>query len=452
MSGLALFYQGHQELGLNGNALEKACLSFLKGDEKGETLIFPLIEDLKAFSIDSPESAFVFYEQLIVALLIRNRDSIFDEDFAALLKKGKCEGYWESEQLTFAFEGLATYLMTGEPPKLNMRTLENGGALTEWKGHLLSKHLIEPWANGWMALSLCFLGWSLCDEDLMQQGMKMIEFSLMFCDHEGKLFQGLWENEERYHGKSLVHLYAFLYHLASYLAPNSKLQVTSESLLEGIKGEAPPPLLKLFAHAFHQLAEENSPLPSLPKGVMVHTHDQSLAFLRYQYQETSLACTASGAGTGLGVIHHGDIRISSFGPHYLPLSDASRYGINRFSNGKREGFSDFLIEPGEESCRFRGWTKVVSPDPLKFIPHWLFFDLQGSKENLSLTARQNRIHTDHPLYFVFYLYADRATIGESEVFLPCTLERFKGKSQQITFEGGRSTLTLLPHFEEEMEV
>lgn len=106
----------------------------------------------------------------------------------------------------------------------------------------------------------------------------------------------------------------------------------------------------------------------------------------------------------LGSLSSGSIEIPVFGWQGAPLSDSERFGIDRIEPSLRWG---------RISCQKEVWFEVK---PLKQA---LEVVLYGSKL------------TD-PLFFVFYVKASQATIGEA-TYLPKTLRRYSGDSMPVCF-------------------
>ena len=461
MSGLVTFFEGSQDSDFGTDLLSQAAKAFLKGEEKGEILIFPLIETCSSLPLDSPEDLCHYYHLLCAILWMRDKDNPrFNQAIYPLLQRGKSEGFWKSFQLEQGYRTLATFLYDGTCEPFEVKQLEKGAVLQENEMHTLERQVPEPRENAELALICLYLGWKWGKEELIQYGLKLTEFCLSLCDHEGKLFQGMWVRESDYQKGGLTQIFSLLFTVASHVALSSKVQVVSDALCEQKKGM--DPLTSLFAKAFHTLIEEEVPLPKMEGGIMLYDQDQSLGFLRYHKGDLSFACSASGVNTGLGVMHKKGIHITSFGPHYAPLADSNCYGLFRPSNGSREGFRDLTYESKEDKVGIKGWTRVVAPvndhvskqsySLAQGGPEWLYFEVVGEEEEMKVTVRQTRYQPETPLYFVFFVSAEKGIIeGKAELF-PRGLERFQGPIDQIFFEKEGKRIKVKAHFEGEMEV
>jgi len=463
MSGLVSFFRDRQEVVSGGDNLSQAINAFLNGKEDGESLLILAANDCLTLPLDTPEDILYFYRCLTSILFMRKEenprlDNVLDE----LVLKGETKGFWKGFQLEEGYRVLAHFLYTGKKKDFTVKHLEKGAVLQENGMHVLDRHFPNPRENGELALICLYLGWKWFDEDLMQVGLNLAGFCLSLCDHEGKLFQGLWLRESEYRSSGLTQIFSLLFSLASHVALSSKIQVVAETLLEEKEKSPPHLMIALFAKAFDHLIESEIPFPKGHDGYTLYDHDQSLGFLRYEGDTLSFVCSASGANTGLGVLHKKGVYITSFGPHYAPLADSSGYGIFRPSNGSRDGFKDIEIETGSDKARIKGWTRVVAPVATHVAnqsysiaqagKQWLFFDLQGMEDSASLLVRQSVVDQENPLYFVFFISADRAIIeGEAEI-LPKGIERFQGRANKILFRKNADEIKISPQFEGEMAV
>ncbi|QVL57209.1 MAG: hypothetical protein KFB93_07455 [Simkaniaceae bacterium] len=440
MSGLVTFFERSQEDTLGTDPLGKAVHAFLKGEESGEALLFPLATYCESFSIDTPQDLIEYYRSFLSLLFLRKfyekKDEKLDQEICTLILKGKKNGFGKHFYLQNGYEALASYLFENKKGELEFKQLE--------KGAILHRDLPNPMQNGEIGLIALYLGLVWDDEDLLHRGLKCVEFSLSLCDHRGKLFQGLWLKESEYQSIAHNDTFALLFDIASCFSHSSKLQMASENFSDKKYSD---PFILLFNQAF-----EKRPFPSLSQGLTLHDIDRSLGFIRYQYGDTSLASSAAGVNTGLGSIHKKGIHIVSMGPHYAPLADSDYYGIFRLSNGSQEGFKDLKIESGEEIGKFQGWTRMASPDEGEPSEEWLYFNLEAEREKIDLTVRKSHHNELNPLFYVFFISADKGTIGEEKVLYPGILERYQGKTHQVVFEKGEEKVEITPHFDGEMKL
>ena len=449
---------------------DKEAIKAILSDEKvDETALFSLIQDCQEISIETPRDILLFYQKLLTLILIlpysERRSASSDLHVKELLKKGSRDGYWSSFQLPTASAALASYLVTGEYEKLDVKQLEKGGVLLDSGNHSLDGNVIKPIESAHLALIWLYLGWANQDEELLGSGLSLAQFCINFCDREGSPFQGLWTRESDYLPMELYSSLSLLFSIASHLRLSSKMNVMKEALLKKLEEERfehVDSLTLLLALRFRKLIEEKVPHPEVSAGHTLHDIDQSLGFMRYDHQSLSLACSVCGVNTGLGAIHKRGIHIVSFGPHYHPLADSDYFGIYRTSNGSREGFKDLTLERDEEGCHFRGWSRLISPQPGDLSKQnftysspgeqWLFCELRAEREDLQLDVRLSKAIQDSSLSFAFYISAERASVEGEVVLTPGALERYQGKSARITFEKDGEVLSLHPEFDGEMQL
>lgn len=431
--------------------------NFLNGKENGEIPFLFLVEKGLNARIENSQDLISYYSDLVSLLFLRKLSSSYnekiDKDLPTLIKKGKLEAMWKTFPLQEGYQTLISYLYDESHSTFEMKQLEKGAVLQESGSHSMERQLPSPMENGKLALICLYLGWMWQDEELMQKGIKLTEFCLSLCDHDGKIFHGLWMRESEFNPKKLELIFALLFAVVAHISASSKVRRIADIFLENIKNDPSDLLIGVFAYAFQKLIDEKIPYPKLQGGLTLFDLDRSLGYMRYQYGDMSLACAASGVNTGLGVIHKKGIHFVNLGPHFAPLSDSSFYGIFRPSNGSQEGFKDLKIELEDKRAQFRGWMRTISPAPqIALSNHWLFFDLQGDKEKIHLTVRQNRLDETFPLCFVFFVSAEKVIINEEKEFYSKGLEKYQGKCSKILFDKGGEKVTLSPHFDGEMEV
>lgn len=440
MSGLVTFLKPCQDEVLGRDSLKEATDAFFKGEERGEALLFLLANQCAHFSINTPEDLIEYYRALLSLLFLRKfyekRDEELDSQIRPLILKGRVKGFGKQFYLQKGYEVLATFLFENKKEELDFKQLE--------KGAILHNHLPHPMQTSEMGLIALYFGLIGNDDELLHKGLKCVEFSLSLCDHKGELFQGLWQDEADYQAVTHKETFALLFKVASELAQSSKLQMISESFSEKHYSD---PFIQLFNHAFKEIA-----FPRLSQGLTLHDIDRSLGFLHYQFGETSFVCSAAGINTGISSLHKKGIHIVSMGPHYAPLADSNYYGIFRLSNGSQEGFKDLKIESDETQARFQGWTRIMSPEDGEESEDWLFFNLEAEKEKVDLTVRKSHPNELIPLYYVFFVSADRGYVGEEVELFPGKLDRYQGNVEKVLFEKGKETIEIIPHFESEMKL
>ena len=221
-------------------------------------------------------------------------------------------------------------------------------------------------------------------------------------------------------------------------------------------------LAPLFERGFKKLKASHS----LPLTAEINhggaDEDRSLGFLRFETETFTVALTACGHQTGLGVIHKERVEIPCFGPHFAPLGDEKGFGIFRPSTGSYEGFRDLTYFRIGESRGLKGWTKMMSPDvklegslrpedqPSR--SEWFYFEVSGNQEKMEISVLQTVDRPKDQLYFAFFILADQATVDGKKRVIPGGLQRYRGEASEVQFEKGESSLKLLFKERDEIEI
>lgn len=471
MSGLVTFYRNQIDALSGGDKRCQALKTYFSKEVFDETAGFSLLEEVSHFKIESPQD-FLFCMRNLLSVLIFNhlapsQNPTFFKQTQAVFRKTVEQGFWKEFQLGTAFIQLAAHLL-GEPKqKIEIKQLVKGATLLEAGVHVLDGQVPHPFFGAELALVWVYLGWIGEDEELLMAGVKSAHFLMNLCDKQGTPFHSLWLRENAFHPLALYSVYALLFGVASKFHHSSKFHVLKEALLEKLEKLSKDAFKRfdllhpLFALLFELMLKQKK-VPKIEENFSLLEMDQSLGFLRYDYEELSLACTASGVNTGLGALHKGNLEVVSFGPHFNPLADSDRYGVYRTCTGLQDGFKDLVLERQEESCRFKGWSRLISP----FAPlvqnqnfscaypgdHWVYFDIQSEKKQTTFDIAFSEYDESHPLSFVFFVRADKACIKGLQPLLPGSLNRFQGASAQIIFEKEEEKLTLYPKLDSEMLV
>lgn len=128
--------------------------------------------------------------------------------------------------------------------------------------------------------------------------------------------------------------------------------------------------------------------------------------------------TLSGNGTSLGTVQGKDVSICAFGPQLYLLADMKFFGIQ----GVHQAESVDVLH-------LSGWTRFFADPNAWLHVHFSFkaFEIELNVQWLGLTS-------DKKNFFVFYVKADTAHIGD-EVFLSKSLQRYRGNGKQVSFNG-----------------
>ncbi len=467
MNGLITFYR---HLLTNADDRDEKCKAIaacLAKSPFDEAVIVTILSDLKQFVINTPQDYLSAIRRLLIAKILHRfheKASIeIESQIRSISQQISRASYWDEFQLGFAYSKLFTSLLGEEIGAIEVKQLVHGGTLTEGGSHALDGQVFEPQFTAELALCWIVLGWREKNDDLLDAGLKSADFLTRLCDQAGTPFTGLWLLEGTFSHRMLHSVYSLLFSVAEQFEAKtefSKLQVT---LLEQLKQQSISTSLgeELLFPLIAFLVQEEGLQPrhvELDRRTPFEGTDRSLGFLRYDSEDMSLACCASGVNTGLGALHKKKVKVASFGPHFYPLADSDRYGLFRTSNGSQDGFKDLKLEVKEEGSLFSGWSRLISPLPAMVanqnftlaIPgdHWIFFDIKASANQTELDIAMSKCDPAHPLAFTFFVHANEARIEGEAPFMPRSLRQYQGESCSISFRTDDETLMIEPEFQD----
>lgn len=465
MSGLVAFYESH----INGFS-DQNLLKLILGNKKiDEATILTLVQECREQLINTPYDLTQFYKKLLtITLLISRLKGSLDPllpHLNALIEKGETEKSYGSFQFYEATISIAKLLINKHYDPYKVTQLEKGGVLFESGGYFFDRNIIKPQESVLLSLIWVYLGWVNYDEEIFNAGLNLVKFCMNFCDKDERPFKGLWTQESEYDPLELYSNFSLLSLINSYFKTNSKDLLLIEKKLEKIKSvenQKIDILNALLRYEFCNLIHNNTPFPDFQETLASCDVDPSLAFLKYDFEDLSLAWSGCGVNTGLGTIHKKYNQVVSFGPQYSPLSNLSYFGIYRNSNGSSDGFKDVKIEKEVDKCQLSGWTRLVSPRTLsrnknfflKPFPsdQWVFFDMLANKDIINIETRVNKIIEETHLFFTFFIISDKVITQENKTIKPASLEQYQGKNQPLIFEKQGEILHIVPLFEGDMRL
>lgn len=471
MVGLIAFYKNKiRTLNSDSNNLHilKNCLSNADLDE-AKTLF--ILKESKEFSEKSPDDFLSSLRTLLAVLIAKNLTENRSEKvhreaksvFEAILSKR----FWKEFHLGTALSYLISYFLDGGLNPITSKKQLKIDFLLERKGNALDGGVPHAQHDAELALIWMCLGHLQKDNKLITDGLNMAYFLRNLFDHEGNPLLGVWLQESVFSPTYFFPLYSLLFSVSAQFCLDSKMISLSERLLKkldhfSLKGISDNDFFIPILASFLQKDLFKKPIEAKERDVSLTNIDRSLGFLRYTYKELSLVCSASGVNTGLGAVHKNGLEIVSFGPHVSHLSEPDGFGIYRTCSGSEEGFKDLLLKSQEESCHFKGWSRLVCRD--LFVKknqnftsarpgkQWVFFDIQADKETVVLDISFSSDPKLLPLFFVFFVRAQRANVFQKQRFLPGELNQFHGKSCEVTFESMDKQLSINPMFESKMSL
>ncbi|CCB88676.1 hypothetical protein [Simkania negevensis] len=434
-----------------------------------ESLIRALLDECRDVVVDSPQD-YLLYLRKLVSLSFLHRFQPMPTALTSLQKiyhKIYTQGFWKEFQLGEALYALGCYLVGLPMPALEPKQLAKGGILVEAGNHLPDGGIPHPLLNAELALIWLFLGWEEDNESLIHAALKWAYISLGLFDHENRPFHGVWLREAEYRPLPFNTVYFLLFSVASEMLLSSKTGHLADALFDALKEvedtafQMPPVFLLFFALGFESLHHDKA-CPEIIHSYSMSEVDKSLGYLATKQNDLSLACSFSGVNTGLGALHKTHVRIVSFGPHFTPLADSDRYGVYRTSSGVSDPFRDLEYDKKGGSFQVKGWARLISPYVSHVYHHnltltqpgkqWLYFSAAGDGDKIFFESRLSEFDEKHPLFFAYFITADKAHVEGKETLTPATLHRYQGQSRAVSFEKGEERLFLDPKMDTEMHV
>jgi len=455
-----------------GNSIGEQLLRDFLLNRNQETNVFNnLLENSMESLIEGPRDFLQFIHHVLSLIFVYRSNFSGDKFFLYQLKEminlSMTNGVWKEFQLGSALVALACDLTQEPMEEVYVNLLPKGSALIEPGLHTLDGQIPHPIMNAELALVWIFLGWTRKNEDLVSAGIKLASSLMNLFDSEGVPFHALWLKEEDYQPEYFFSIYTLLFSISFSITQCPKMEVFSHTLLKELRNvlkdlSYPPPVFPiLFSFAWNERLPIEKRELGFPEESLISRIDKEVGFSSFQSDNFTIACTASGVNTGLGALYKKGVRIISYGPHFSPLADSSRFGLFRTCGQKGNSFNDIAFENNENDFQFKGWSRLISPctpylSRQNFTnaepgDQWIFFDVQVKKEVTELTIKFLKTRYDS-LYFVFFVSATTAYIKEKKGLVTGSLSRYQGETHPIVMENKESKLVILPHFSTEMQV
>ncbi len=461
MNDLTSFYRDHSHLFDKNDQWSQLIKGHLFKKEVSKTLIFSLLKGMQNSSVQSPQDYLVYLKKLIAIAFVtklKSHPSQFE-----ILKKAfidlQTKGFWNEFQLPKALYALGAHLIDLPFFDLIPKQLSKGGILIEMGHHLADAAVPDLILNGELALIWLYLGWKQKKETLLVAALKWVYVVLRLFDHKNRPFHGIWMKESDYHPLSFLTLYSLIFQVASQYLVSSKITYLKETLFEALRNvdqktfNTSLAFLILMGSQFEKCMKENPPL-EIDENFVIEEVDESLGFLLSRQDKMSFVCSFSGVNTGLGALHKDQVQIVSFGPHFTPLADSDRYGIYRTSLGSPSPFHDLKLERRRRKSFVEGWARLISPLTSKIHrqnmtmiqpgKQWLFFSAIGEGNRATLETKLLKYNEADPIYFAFFVSAEKAIVEGTPPFLPATLHRYFGNSLPVIFEKKGERLKVCP--------
>ena len=271
--------------------------------------------------------------------------------------------------------------------------------------------------------------------------LKMVGEMNLLLDRNGNPFFSLMTDEKHFCLATLLTVFYLLFFLAGHFSSQKEFEQIANhlhhrlGLLEGFYLDAIPSHLLILSLLIemHDEFEKSSFTVPFAKGLY-----RDRAIFHQQLAKIDFSLQFAGKGKSFGAINKGNIEIVAMGPQQLPLGVMENFGIYReAANGAGE-FADLIHEEEQLS----GWLKLCSygttlPEPGN---EWLHVDLKTKSDYLTLTFKPRVQRSD--LYFAFFVKAKEAKVEGRPALKPRSLDRIRGKNQEIFFKDADEFLYL----------
>lgn len=192
---------------------------------------------------------------------------------------------------------------------------------------------------------------------------------------------------------------------------------------------------------------QREPLPPEREfSLQENIYDPSTALVGVRYPDREVICTLHGVQTGLGTLRQKDVSIVTYGPHYYPLSDCQRFGIQGNAltdNGIRRS----QIEMQNQSFSIQGCVRLLDEPSTdesclgKFRGIWI--DISQTLESSIFSVKASFLCLDpiEGVAFTFFIKALKYSV-HSRTYSKGKLEKYEGENAPILFEGKTGCVNL----------
>lgn len=364
-------------------------------------------------------------------------------DASVLVEKLKKHKYFGRFQLGRLFDAI-----TAEKP-FSFKQLPQGGILLETDNQLEELSIPKPQLTAELSVLGLIHGLITKDRELLSAVLRFARFHMQTLDRKGKPFAGLWSGVKHFSYATSYGLNYLLFSSTAHLSPWPKFHLLAETQLTLLKEmdserfEEIAPYLAVLSLVLER--ELDNEIEGVVDEDFKSDDEKDLGFSTFQGSSLHIACTTSGAHSGVGAISKGNVRIVSMGPCFQPLGEPHTYGVHRMPP-----LSDTIVRKDNEEFSFNGWTRLIHPEEGHLSKSWMELQVQGSKNRGRVTVRFSENTKD--LHFAFFIESTEAIVNEHFYLQPASLDRYAGESAEIQFQMGDHALKILPKGDSGMQV
>lgn len=362
-------------------------------------------------------------------------------------------------QLGMAYRAFLLTLLGYNVDRVRFITSKLGVFYRDHGGVLASNHIPHIIEGAECLLLLGALSILRNDTALLNQVILASHWHLKLFDENGFFPKSLWIKENEFSLSSFNYLHATLFKFSCQV---SSFPAFSNALYS----------IKLKLNSIHQdkvsyfyeLFEDY--LEGLLQGKRLHCNLDlealsneinkvgTLGFGAYSYNDTSLKCTVSGAGTSFASFRKSSIEVVSIGPHYNPLGQMQNFGIYRTPLLKELCFKEVQIKNEPNSFFFSGFARTIDPrnDVVSPGNTWLHVVCNVKEETVNFELERIDLDIAEELNIAFFVKADKAIVDMKYHLSPSSLNRYEGKVCDTLFKTGVDKLSLSTNAKGSMQI
>jgi len=296
---------------------------------------------------------------LTVVLVLRANQNL--SPFLPLITKRlrhlKTLSVWPEDQLLATYHFLIEALLGLSSGKLIIAQLSNGACPSAPEGYWPWGEVPHPLFHAELGALLCLYAKVSGDARYSDYAVKIAEWQRNTLDYSLNVFCGLLSREGECTELALLINNWLLFDAVAKSAGRSDMAGIAASLwstlIEALKdGGELPPYAAILSEAFGE--------PIVAASVAMDTHfaDPDLAIVGVRTKQVSAISTLYGGCSGMGCLQAGDLKIISYGPQHLPLSDCQGFGIE----GGRRLLAEHVkgITADDDGYRLEGVSRMAS--------------------------------------------------------------------------------------------
>ncbi|MBJ7449059.1 MAG: hypothetical protein JHC93_01715 [Parachlamydiales bacterium] len=352
---------------------------------------------------------------------------------------------WHDYQVVNAYLALNAHLLQQTVKLIDPKQYPSGMSPCVWTGHLQSANLPQPVFHAETG-AVWALYAKLCHQDeLMQNAIKLANWQLNTLDGDAEPFVSLYTQEKDasyfLHVKSNYLLFQTIARLCALSqfeeAALKQLPLLQNCLDEG--GHYLDPLFLLFCQIL-----ENWPIPPKSSEFLLphQIRDDYTALIGHRFAHTASIATLIGGQTGLGSYHYKDIKVTNFGPQFLPLGQCDAFGIEKGCSLHNKNPNAIVLDSTNTGYRIKGTVPLVSVSKNNFSGTWMDVEQKCDEKGLDVQIEFLGVASLQNVAFCFYVSAQDCLIDQNVNIRPLSLDRYCGPCLPVVFHSGDRSLML----------